>query len=371
MNIEQRLLSVNPFSRPGIKLNSVKDIVIHWVGNAGSSALGNRNYFESLKSKGIYASAHYIIGLNGEIINCIPENEMAYHAGNWNVNCNSIGIENCHPDWSGKFNGATYNSLIELIVDICKKYGLNQNNIKRHYDITGKVCPKYYVEHQDAFEQLKTDVAAKLGTTYTPQQITQPNITNNNYDVYKVCYNGTNIRTSASLNSPVAYLRNAGHELHVVGQENGFYKLTDGNYIRMGYVYKISTGVQNNTNYKVLYNGTNIRSGASLNSKIAYLKNAGDIVTVVGTENGFYKLTDGNYLRIGYAQATGISINNSNITKYRVNSEYPNIRSSASLDSSVVRLAKKGEIIEVVDVVNGFLKLKDGTYLRQGFADRI
>ena len=48
MNIEDRLLTVNPYSRSGEKQGTIQKIVVHWVGNAGSSALGNRNYFESL-----------------------------------------------------------------------------------------------------------------------------------------------------------------------------------------------------------------------------------------------------------------------------------------------------------------------------------
>ena len=139
----------------------------------------------------------------------------------------------------------------------------------------------------------------------------------------------------------------------------------------MGYAYKVSKGVQNGSNYRVLYNGTNIRSGASLNSKVVYMKNSGDIVTVVGTSGDFYKLSDGNYLRIGYAERTEGSVNKSNITKYKINAEYPNIRASASLDSRVVRLGKKGEIIDVIGVVNGFLKIVDNTYLKEGFADKI
>lgn len=373
MNIIEKYLNINPYSRPGIKRSETKNIVIHWVGNAGSSALGNRNYFESLKDKGIYASAHYIIGLNGEIIKCIPEAEMAYHAGNWNMNCNSIGIENCHPDWGGKFNDNTYNALIELIADICKRYGLNQNCIIRHYDVTGKVCPKYYVEHQDAFEQLKADVASKLGNNYTPQLVQSTPTDNNNYDTYKVTYNGTNVRAGASLSSTVLYQRNSGDIIYVVGSDNGFYRLSDGAYIRMGYAYKVSTGVQTGSNYRVLYNGTNIRTAPNLRASVAYRKNSGDIVTVVGTSSDFYKLSDGNYLRIGYAENTGNTVNNnvSNTTKYKVNSDYPNIRLRASLNSSVVRLAKRGEIIEVIGIENGFLKIKDGTYLKEGFADKI
>ena len=163
MKIQEKLLSINPYSRTGEKLKAVKQIVVHWVGNANTSAIANRNYFESLKDKHIYASSHYIIGLTGEIIRCIPENEVAYHAGNGTVNRNSIGIEDCHPDWSGKFNNSTYNSLVELCADICRRYNLNTNNIIRHYDVTGKICPKYYVEHEDAWIQFKKDVANKIG----------------------------------------------------------------------------------------------------------------------------------------------------------------------------------------------------------------
>ena len=163
MEIQEKLLSINPYSRTGEKLKSVKQIVVHWVGNANTSAIANRNYFESLKDKHIYASSHYIIGLSGEIIRCIPEDEVAYHAGNGTVNRNSIGIEDCHPDWEGKFNDATYNSLVELCADICRRYNLNANNIIRHYDVRGKICPKYYVEHEDAWIQFKKDVANKIG----------------------------------------------------------------------------------------------------------------------------------------------------------------------------------------------------------------
>ena len=56
---------------------------------------------------------------------------------------------------------------------------------------------------------------------------------------------------------------------------------------------------------------------------------------------------------------------------YRVNCDYPNIRSAASLTASVVRLAHRGEIIYVVGTENGFLKLNDGTYLKEGFADKV
>ena len=116
MEIQEKLLTINPYSRSGESQNRIENIVVHYVGNAGSSAIANRNYFENLQNTHkTYASSHYVIGLDGEIIRCIPEDEVAFHAGSYSMNRKSIGIEDCHPDWDGKFNENTYNSLVELL----------------------------------------------------------------------------------------------------------------------------------------------------------------------------------------------------------------------------------------------------------------
>lgn len=167
-DIEEKLLTINEYSRCGEKQEIIKKIIVHWVGNANSSAIANRNYFESLAtSHKTYASSHYIIGLNGEIIRCIPENEVAFHSGSYSMNRKSIGIEDCHPDWGGKFNDNTYNSLVELCADICRRYNLGIDAIIRHYDVTGKECPRYYVRNEQEWIKFKNDVANKLGQAMT------------------------------------------------------------------------------------------------------------------------------------------------------------------------------------------------------------
>ena len=157
----QTYLTPNKYSRPQTPLKKVTKIAVHYVGNAGSSAQGNRNYFESLKDKHLYASSHYIIGLNGEIIQCIPENEISYCTNQ--ANSYSISIECCHPKTDGKFNDKTLNSLIELCVHLCKKYNLNPlTDIIRHYDISGKKCPLYWVNNPQEFELFKNTVKKRL-----------------------------------------------------------------------------------------------------------------------------------------------------------------------------------------------------------------
>ena len=76
MQIKEMLLTPNEYSRPQIPLKSVKKVVLHYVGNPKSSAMANRNYFENQKSGGRYVSSHYIVGLEGEILRCVTENEV-------------------------------------------------------------------------------------------------------------------------------------------------------------------------------------------------------------------------------------------------------------------------------------------------------
>ena len=127
------------------------------LGNAGSTAENNAKYFDSLEDgRGVYASSHYIIGNDGVVIRCVPENEVAYHASS--ANSYSIGIKVCHPDNTGKYTDLAYKSLIELMVDLCTRYRLEPTQaIIRHYDVSGKMCPKYYVGNESAWKKLKQE----------------------------------------------------------------------------------------------------------------------------------------------------------------------------------------------------------------------
>lgn len=180
LEIQENFLTPNPYSRPQRKLNKVKGIVIHWVANPNTSALANRNYFENLSKQtdpenGTYASAHYIIGLEGEIIQCIPDNEMAYHAGSntytqnaldrlssYPNNC-TIAIECCHTDRDGRMTDKTYASLVRLAAHKLKQYNLTVEDLWRHYDIVGwKDCHRWFVRNPSEWTKFKSDVAQMM-----------------------------------------------------------------------------------------------------------------------------------------------------------------------------------------------------------------
>ena len=152
LSIQHQFLTVNPYSRSGKTLRRVNGIVIHYTANPGSTAQNNRDYFENLKNtKTTSASSLFIIGLNGEVIQCIPLNEVAYASNNRNRD--TIAIECCHPDESGQFNEETYQSLQILVRSLMNTYHLTSNDVIRHYDITGKICPKYFVDHEDKWQE--------------------------------------------------------------------------------------------------------------------------------------------------------------------------------------------------------------------------
>ena len=158
--IEELFLTPNVNSRPQIALKKVKGIVIHYTANPGTDAKANRDYFESRKNEADSAenkvSSHFVVGLDGQIIQCIPLDEIAYASNDRNKD--TISIECCHPDKSGKFSDQTYQSLIQLTAWLCDTYEIKQKQIIRHYDVTGKLCPKYYVKHPKAWKKLKQDV---------------------------------------------------------------------------------------------------------------------------------------------------------------------------------------------------------------------
>lgn len=159
--LDVELLTVNEYSRPAIALPKVRGIVIHYTANPGTGAMANRNYFEGLKdSHKTKASSHFVIGLDGEIVQCIPSSEIAYASNGRNED--TISIECCIEDDTGRFNEDTYAAAVHLTAWLVEHFGLETEDVIRHYDVTGKACPKYFVDFPSAWEQFLADVQEYL-----------------------------------------------------------------------------------------------------------------------------------------------------------------------------------------------------------------
>ena len=158
---EVDLLDVNEYSRPGTSLKEIKGIVVHYTANPGTTAKNNRDYFQGLKdSHETKVSSHFVVGYEGEIVQCVPSTEIAYASNSRNED--TLSIECCHLDETGEFTNATYISLVRLTGWLCWRFNLTSEDVIRHYDVTGKNCPKYYVENPGKWEKFKKDVEKQI-----------------------------------------------------------------------------------------------------------------------------------------------------------------------------------------------------------------
>ncbi len=165
IKVQQELLSYSDYSRPGIKMEKIENIVIHYTSVPGTTAADKRDYYESLKDKkDATESVHFIIDLDGTIVQCIPVTETACASKAYNVN--SISIEYCNTASDGSMSNKTYESMVALVAHLCKEYDIPVKKVIRHSDITGSMCPLYFVQNEDAWEKFKKDIeAVKKGDT--------------------------------------------------------------------------------------------------------------------------------------------------------------------------------------------------------------
>jgi len=144
-------------ARTGAKLTSVENIVVHYTGNPGTTAQNNRDYFDREDTE---VCSHFVIGIDGKIIQCVPIDEKSAASNHRNID--TISIEVCHESEDGKFSDEALQSLTKLTAWLCHNSGLKAKDVIRHYDVTGKICPKYFVDNPEDFEDFKNGVDEKL-----------------------------------------------------------------------------------------------------------------------------------------------------------------------------------------------------------------
>lgn len=176
MEVHQLL---TPYNYTNGELSRIKYIVIHYVGALGG-AEANCKYYAS---QYIGASAHYYVGFSGEIWQSVEDKNVAWHCGAKTYkhpecrNTNSLGIELCvrnkgsqadtSRDWY--FEDATVREAKKLTKMLMEQYGIKEDHIIRHFDVTGKICPNPYVYNhtkhtwQDFKDSLVTASEVKSG----------------------------------------------------------------------------------------------------------------------------------------------------------------------------------------------------------------
>lgn len=222
-------------------LSKIKYIVIHYTANDGDSDESNTKYFANNVVK---ASAHYFVD-DDSITQSVPDNYVAWSVGGNKyadcsktgggkyygkcTNSNSISIELCDDVKNGVVypSAKTIENALELTEYLMKKHNIPKENVIRHFDVTGKYCPKYWMDDV----KWKNEFWNKLGTQ-TPSAFKSylVKITADTLYVRSGC--GTNFKVVTTVTKNQVYT--------IVDEKNGWGKLKSGvGWIHLGYTKKL------------------------------------------------------------------------------------------------------------------------------------
>lgn len=154
--------------------SQIRYIVIHYTGNDGDAAANNAAYYQS---NTVEASAHYFVD-DTTVWRSVPDLMTAWAVGGKKyascgstgggslhgivTNANSISVELCDTAKDGTYRAseATLANAAALVVELMKQYKIPLENVVRHFDVTGKLCPSYMVD-ADKWAEFKDRIARR------------------------------------------------------------------------------------------------------------------------------------------------------------------------------------------------------------------
>lgn len=276
-----------------------KYIVIHDTDNRdfGANALANRNYFANhLNAK---ASAHYTVD-DSNIIQCLEESWRGWHVGDGKNsifnNSNTIAIELCvNPD--NNFEKTVENG-ISLTKHLMNKYGIPAENVIRHHDASGKICPKMMmIDKPYLWPYFKSAISGGKSI----KSVSSQDIKNINKEgrVVNISTNLKIRKNPSERSSVISYVLN-GEKVKVESQEGNWYKVVLDSGIK-GYALKdyISTNKsttslsdKSTVRGKVSNISTNlrVRAGAGNNYNVISYLLLGERVKIKEEVKGWYRV---------------------------------------------------------------------------------
>ena len=215
--------------------SAIKYLVYHYTANDGDTDEANAKYFHNNVVK---ASAHRFVDDDSVTIS-VPDNYTAYHCGGGLqgknghkfykicTNTNSIGIEMCDTKRNGKYEVTpkTRSNAIALGKELVKKYGIKKENVIRHYDVTGKNCPAYFVKDEEAWIKFRNEIFESENKEFKKYYI-------------KVNTKSLNVREGAGTQYKVIKTIKKDEKWLIRDEKNGWGKIRIG-WIKLSYTKKV------------------------------------------------------------------------------------------------------------------------------------
>ena len=211
----------------------IKYLVYHYTANDGDTDEANAKYFHNNVVK---ASAHRFVDDDSVTIS-VPDNFVAWSVGGGLqgskghtyykkcTNTNSISIEMCDTIRNGKHevSAKTRANAIALGREIIKKYNIPKSHVIRHYDVTGKNCPAYFVRDEKAWEEFKNEL-------FEEEEFKTYHI--------KVTASSLNVREGAGTKYKIVKKIKKGEKWLIRGEKNGWGKIRIG-WIKLSYTKRV------------------------------------------------------------------------------------------------------------------------------------
>lgn len=330
--IDKTPSTISKYIAGGIRTKTTK-IAWHYTGVHDAKGINTiNNWFNSINrgyiqnGRYLYASAHFVCDLDGKLYSYVPMNRIAYTTNSANVY--SIGVECATTGTDDHYSDAEYVSMVKLGAWLGQYYKLDPRiDFIRHTDVVGrayKLCPKYFVDHEDKWEQFKLDCY-----NYMIGKLKEENIKN--------CTNGKGNSIIDNTNTSERPAQTETKEEYKLG------------------VYEITTDV------------LNIRKGSSTAySKIGTLKK-GEQITITKVENnwGYVESKDG-WISLAYTKFIEETFKPYIV---KVNCDALNGRKQPTTNSDIVCKVNKGTPVTIVAKKGKWLKTKVGYYIYEDYTD--
>lgn len=207
-------------------LRQLKGLVAHWTANTdkGANATANRNYFNG---PAMFASSHYISD-DHSILRCVPDHEVAYHAGGLHYLADGENLRATHPSLTPNFFvlglemcvnsdgdwNLTRRNSVDLLAFLLHKYQFSLNDLYRHHDITGKDCPKMLLD-ATAWTNFKTEIGQAMAA-----------LPNTPFAQGRVSSVGLNVRSGPGTQHGVLTQLKKGDEVHLYEETGGWVRIS-------------------------------------------------------------------------------------------------------------------------------------------------
>lgn len=321
----EKFMKINKYGRPGTKRRRTTKIAFHFTGQHDVSAKNTVSYFSNVVANGyrvngryIYASSHLVVGLQGELYHIVPFNEIAYTTNS--ANAYSIGVECATTGADDHYTDEEYKTMVKTGAWLAQTYKLDPRvDFIRHYDVTGKICPRYFVNNVKAWKQFKLDcynyMIGKLKesnirncTNGKGNSIIENEITNQSEyktGIYEINTNVLNIRAGVGTTYKIIDSIKLGEKVTITKIDGQWGYVEDKNgWISLAYTKFVKAETEAFKQYiiRTTADVLNGRKEPATNSEIVCKLNKGTAVTIVAKEGKWLKTKVGYYIYEDYVE---------------------------------------------------------------------